>query len=63
MIQKEIGKNRPEGKFPSEIGYEEWVSPKMKLADLIWEWQMTYAETFEQAIKSMRSSLQSKKTS
>jgi hypothetical protein len=63
MIQKEIGKNREAGKFPSERGYEEWVSPGIKLADLIWEWQMTYGEDYNEAIKTMRSRLQSLKTS
>ena len=39
----------------------EWVSPRVKLADLLKEYALTYAYTPDQAIKAMRSDLQSHK--
>ena len=39
----------------------EWVSPRVKLTDLIIEFCNTYAYTTDEAIKAMRQGLQEKK--
>tara|TARA_R100001244_G_scaffold109427_1_gene81000 strand:- start:318 stop:551 length:234 start_codon:yes stop_codon:yes gene_type:complete len=56
-----IRESNPRERGTHMDGQSTWVSPRVKLADLLKEYALTYAYTPDQAIKAMRSDLQSYK--